>query len=574
MRLQYFFHSHPPRTVPQPFRRKSFWAPPDDVCPQLQQYFDKISVDINKIIRSAANPTPHNLTPIETESIKTLCTRKDITIKPADKGGAIVLWSIEAYLKEANNQLSNPLHYRKLESDGIQLLSTQITTFLTHLLGRNLLTQQCYDFLEPSPHPCTPEFYLLPKIHKPKINDLTPGRPIISGCGSPTEKLSKFLDHFLKPIVKTIPSYIKDTNHFLQIIIRERHNFPPGIILCTLDVKSLYTNIPQDEGILHCMMALIDFYATGLPLPATHLQQMFEFILKGNYFSFNGQPYLQTHGTAMGTPFAPNFANIFMSVIEQNILSTAPEGKKPLIWKRFIDDIFMIWQYDEASLTEFLAHTNNVHNTIKFEAQQSRAKINFLDTTIYLNNNSGLLESTLFVKPTDICTLLHAKSFHPPSCKKSVIYSQALRFRRLITDNNELHKHLKALQKNLIIRGYESQDITTEFSKLTHVTQYELLFPGNPANNETTLQHLNFEPPPPKPQVLPFVVPFDIKTINIGSVLTKHWHLISADAYLKEIWNDTRPVLALTRRPNLKDRLVHSKLGHQHKTASRSIMRP
>ena len=154
--------------------------------------------------------------------------------------------------------------------------------------------------------------------------------------------------------------------------------------------------------------------------PDSALQEKYscEFILKGNYFSFNGQPYLQTHGTAMGTPLAPNFANIFMSVIEQNILSTAPEGKIPLIWKRFIDDIFMIWQYDEASLTEFLAHTNNVHNTIKFEAQQSKAKINFLDTTIYLNNNSGLLESTLFVKPTDICTPLHAKSFHPPSCKK------------------------------------------------------------------------------------------------------------------------------------------------------------
>ena len=119
-----------------------------------------------------------------------------------------------------------------------------------------------------------------------------------------------------------------------------------------------------------------------------------------------------------GYSFCPKLCKHFMSLIEQNILSTAPEGKIPLIWKRFIDDIFMIWQYDEASLTEFLAHTNNVHNRIKLEAQQSKAKINSLDTTIYRNNNSGLLESTIFVKPTDICTLLHAKSFHPPSCKK------------------------------------------------------------------------------------------------------------------------------------------------------------
>ena len=43
------------------------------------------------------------------------------------------------------------------------------------------------------------KLYLLPKIHKCLKN--VPGRPIISNCGTPTEKVSEFLDHHLKPVM-------------------------------------------------------------------------------------------------------------------------------------------------------------------------------------------------------------------------------------------------------------------------------------------------------------------------------------------------------------------------------------
>ena len=68
-------------------------------------------------------------------------------------------------------------------------------------------------------------------------------------CGSPTKKLLSYLDHYLRPIVEESASYIKDTNHFLQQIFEIHTSTPPNSWLVTLDVKSLYTNIPQDEGI-------------------------------------------------------------------------------------------------------------------------------------------------------------------------------------------------------------------------------------------------------------------------------------------------------------------------------------
>ena len=53
------------------------------------------------------------------------------------------------------------------------------------------------------------KLYLLPKIQK-RLYDV-PGRTVISNCGTPTEKVSEFLDHHLKPIMQEGWSYIKDT---------------------------------------------------------------------------------------------------------------------------------------------------------------------------------------------------------------------------------------------------------------------------------------------------------------------------------------------------------------------------
>ena len=56
------------------------------------------------------------------------------------------------------------------------------------------------------------KLYLLPKIHKSLEN--VPGRPMISNCGTPTEKVSEFLDHHLKPVMQSGKSYIKDSGIF------------------------------------------------------------------------------------------------------------------------------------------------------------------------------------------------------------------------------------------------------------------------------------------------------------------------------------------------------------------------
>ena len=248
------------------------------------------------------------------------------------------------------------------------------------------------------------EFYMLPKIHKPGVT----GRPIISGCNSPTANLSRYIDHYLKPIVRNISSYIQDTTHFLRILKEYDGKVPSEALLVTFDVKSLYTNIPTDLGIEYTLQALLGFYRDNIPLKIQYIEQILIFILKKNYFEFNENFYLQLMGTAMGSSFAPNYANIFMDRVEQQILTTAPENNKPLIWKRYIDDIYVIWTKGEEALCAFHDHMNSLYDTIQFEMSSSKEKIAFLDTMTILDTK-GSITTTLYKKPTDVCSLLHAE---------------------------------------------------------------------------------------------------------------------------------------------------------------------
>ena len=186
---------------------------------------------------------------------------------------------------------------------------------------------------------------------------------IVSSCGAPTENISLFVAYQLRPLVKKISSYIKDTNDFL-VKLNDIQNLPCEYLLVTLDISSLYTNIPQEEGMKVCREALD---TRDVPEPPTNdVVHLISLILKKNKFSFNAENYIQKHGTAMGTWMAPSFAKILMGKLERNILHQATH--KPTIWWRYIDDILAVWTYSEDELIKFIDDINTYHSTIKFTA--------------------------------------------------------------------------------------------------------------------------------------------------------------------------------------------------------------
>jgi hypothetical protein len=88
--------------------------------------------------------------------------------------------------------------------------------------------------------------YLLPKIHK----ENNPGRPIVSTNSHPTEKMSECIDFHLRPFVENLPSHIENTTDYLKKM--EKLTIPENTTLVAMDVTSLYTNIPHDDGIAAC----------------------------------------------------------------------------------------------------------------------------------------------------------------------------------------------------------------------------------------------------------------------------------------------------------------------------------
>ena len=92
--------------------------------------------------------------------------------------------------------------------------------------------------------PRTSCIYFLPKIHKPNNSS----RLIFSACSCPTKLISSYLNKIISPIIKTSSSYIKDSQHMLEIFC-EFNFFGRNKLVFTMDITSLYTNFPNDGGL-------------------------------------------------------------------------------------------------------------------------------------------------------------------------------------------------------------------------------------------------------------------------------------------------------------------------------------
>ena len=119
-----------------------------------------------------------------------------------------------------------------------------------------------------------------------------------------------------------------------------------------------------------------------------------------------------------GTICAPAYANTFMAQFEKQHIYPYIKNKS-ILYLRYIEDIFMIWTGTKQELLIFLENLNSKHKTIKFEHNISHSRISFLDTLIYIDKNNTL-QTTLYRKPTEQQSYLHAHSYHPKSLKRRI----------------------------------------------------------------------------------------------------------------------------------------------------------
>lgn len=124
--------------------------------------------------------------------LKDLATDTSVVIKPADKGGGIVILDATTYRDEALRQLNDVSSYKKISFDPTRSILNLVRIMIHEALSLDYITKDLADFLLIE-HPRVPLFYLLPKIHKPGFPPK--GRPIVSAQDSIFENISKFVDH-------------------------------------------------------------------------------------------------------------------------------------------------------------------------------------------------------------------------------------------------------------------------------------------------------------------------------------------------------------------------------------------
>ena len=99
----------------------------------------------------------------------------------------------------------------------------------------------------------------------------------------------------------------------------------------------------------------------------------------------------------MGSPLSPIVANLYMESFENK----APSSTRltPTVWRRYVDDTFVLWPHGADQLEEFHAHLNNQHLQIQFTKEvEENDKISFLD--VLVKKESDRFSTTVYRKPT------------------------------------------------------------------------------------------------------------------------------------------------------------------------------
>ena len=243
----------------------------------------------------------------------------------------------------------------------------------------------------------------------------------------------------------------------------------------------------------------------------------------------------------MGTKCAVIYANLFMSYFEETYIYHLLTNKCPF-YKRFIDDIFLLWNGTLDELEKFLEQLNKLHPTIKFDAKYSKSSIEFLDTKVY-KSTDGKLHTTLYTKPTDRQSYLHNKSYHPNSCKRSIAYSQALRIKRICSEPSEFEEHVKTLSTKLTARGYNPEMIEQQIDKARQCNRDSLL---KPKTDHRTAKNI-------------LAVTYNKKLPNLKKAIDDNWSILAINPGIAPLFRE-KPILAFRRNRNLQNLLCKHKL--------------
>ena len=143
---------------------------------------------------------------------------------------------------------------------------------------------------------------------------------------------------------------------------------------------------------------------------------------------------------------------------------------------------------------------------------------------------------------------MHSKSKHPNSTKKSIAYSQPLKFNKIYYNRSDFHDNCKQLLNTITERGYNKTDTTTQIKRAITIRRNELLNKIKTVNTER----------------LPFTVTHNRTLPDLKTIIDKNWHILQIEQKLKEIFAEPL-ILAFKRNKNLRDIIDGNKVFANNK---------
>ena len=201
-----------------------------------------------------------------------------------------------------------------------------------------------------------------------------------------------------------------------------------------------------------------------------------------------------------------------MDEIEIKFLKT--QEFQPLVWFRYIDDVFFIWTHGPDKLVSFMTEFNNYHPNVKLTYESNKENITFLDLDVSLSGNK--LTTDLHTKSTDKHQYLHYTSAHPAHTKRFIIYSQTLRMSRICSYKTDFEKHLVDMKSWFQARVYPSGLIQKEMNKVK--------FSGHWDKNKAQKKFKG----------IPLVISFHTLLKNVGNIIHKNLYCYTRTKKLKE----------------------------------------
>jgi hypothetical protein len=190
------------------------------------------------------------------------------------------------------------------------------------------------------------------------------------------KKLAGLVDYFLKPGMQNLPTFLQDTKHVLLIIEEINEKVDKGEVsldgvgLVSLDIESMYSNMSLELGGNACKEYLDSRYTNNVSeeeskVTTKSILDALELCVKNNFFKFNSQVYKQEGGVGTGIKLAPPFACLGVGKYEKMAFNSNHELLDLiLLWKRYIDDVFMIFNGSKEQCKEFVNWLNTLMPTV------------------------------------------------------------------------------------------------------------------------------------------------------------------------------------------------------------------